>query len=340
MELDQVAEELDEDDLALRGVDTAFRAAGAELHGSRAHGDDGLVPDREIVARREHARPDAAVLEHETIAVAARDRAVDDVVVAHEAGDELGLRPGRDRQRVGHLLDARVVHDDDPVGHRERFFLVVRHVDEGQPELALEVPQLDAHPQLQEPVEVAERLVEQERLRLRDQHARQSDALLLPARELPRPALAELLEADHVERFQREPAALPLPHPVHLQPELDVLEHRPVREQREVLEDGRRGPLVGRERDERLSVEEDVPARREVVAADHPERGRLAATRRAEQDHVLAVVDVQVEVVHGERPAGEHLGDPLEVEAGFVEEEGAARAAPSDVCPTASSAMS
>ena len=113
------------------------------------------------------------------------------------------------------------------------------------------------------------------------------------------------------------PAALPLPHAVHLQPELDVLEHRPVREQREVLEDGRRGPLVRRERDERLSVEEDVPARREVVAADHPERRRLAAARRAEQDDVLAVVDVQVEVVHGERPAGEHLGDPLEVEAAF-----------------------
>ena len=52
------------------------------------------------------------------------------------------------------------------------------------PELALEVAQLDAHAQLQQAVEVAERLVEQERLRLGDEHARERDALLLAAREL------------------------------------------------------------------------------------------------------------------------------------------------------------
>ena len=49
-----------------------------------------------------------------------------------------------------------VVHDHDPIGHRERLFLVVRDVDEHQAELALEVAQLDAHPQLKQPVEVAE----------------------------------------------------------------------------------------------------------------------------------------------------------------------------------------
>ena len=105
-----------------------------------------------------------------------------------------------------------------------------------------------------------------------------------------------------------------LPDAVHLEPELDVREHRPVREQREVLEDGGRGPLVGREVDERLAVEDDVTLGRELVPADHPQRRRLAAARRPEQDDVLAVVDVQVDVVDGDRPAGEHLGQPDEVE--------------------------
>ena len=98
---------------------------------------------------------------------------------------------------------------------------------------------------------------------------------------------------------------------VHLQPELDVLEHRPVREEREVLEDGGRRPLVRARRDERLAVEEDVALGRVVVAADHAQRRRLAAARRAEQDDVLAVVDVEVDVVDRDGAAGEDLRDAI-----------------------------
>ena len=174
---------------------------------------------------------------------------------------------------------------------------------------------------------------------LRDEHPRERDALLLPAGELAGLAVGERVEADHLERLHRLPAALVLPDAVHLQPELDVLEHRSVRKQREVLEDRRRGPLVRRQRDERLAVEQDVAARRELVAADHPERRRLAAPGRAEQHDVLAVVDVQVEVVHGERSAGEHLRDVDEVEARASSAEGAAGAAPSEVNRAPSSAM-
>ena len=250
----------------------------------------------------------------EPIAVALRHAPADDVVVAHEAGDELGLGPGRDRQRVGDLLDPRVVHDDDPVGHRQRFLLVVRHVDEHQPELALEVAQLDAHPQLEQPVEVAERLVEQQRLRLRHEHAGERDPLLLATGERRGLALGELGQADHLECSPRLLAPLVLPHAVHLEPELDVLEHGPVREEREVLEHGRRRPLVGREPHERLAVEHDVALGRVLVPADHAQRRRLAAAGRAEQDNVLAVVDVQVDVFHGERPVEEDLGQPDQVE--------------------------
>jgi hypothetical protein len=38
------------------------------------------------------------------------------------------------------------VHDHDPVGDGKRLLLVVRDVDEHQPQLPLEVPQLDPHP--------------------------------------------------------------------------------------------------------------------------------------------------------------------------------------------------
>ena len=104
-----------------------------------------------------------------------------------------------------------------------------------------------------------------------------------------------------------------------------------MREEGEVLEDRRRRPLVRRQVDERLAVEHDVALGRELVTADHAQRRRLAAAGRAEQDDVLAVVDVQVDVVDGDRAAGEDLRQPDQVETrpGSGLREGAAVAAPS-----------
>ena len=89
-----------------------------------------------------------------------------------------------------------------------------------------------------------------------------------------------------------------------------------MREEGEVLEDGRRRSLVRRQVDKRLAVEHDVPARRVFVTADHPQRRRLAAARRAEQDDVLPVIDVQVDGVDGNGAAGELLRQVDQVEAG------------------------
>ncbi len=240
--------------------------------------------------------------------------AADDVVVAHEARDELRCRPRRDRERVGDLLDPGVVHDDDAIRHRQRLFLVVRHVNEHQPELALEVAKLDAHPQLEQPVEVAERLVEKQRLRLRHEHAGKRDALLLAAGQGARLAVRELGQADHLERFHRPHAARVLRHLVHLETEGHVVEHASMREERKVLEHGRRGPLVRRQPDERLPIEDDVAARGVLVPADHPQRRRLAAARRTEEDDVLAVVDVQIDVVDCDDAACEFLREVDQVE--------------------------
>jgi hypothetical protein len=101
-----------------------------------------------------------------------------------------------------------------------------------------------------------------------------------------------------------------------------------VREEGEVLEDGRRRPLVRRQVDERLAVEDDVPFRRVLVPADHPQRGRLSAAGRAEQDDVLPVIDVQVDVFHGERAAGELLREPDQVETRSLRRRGGGRRRP------------
>ena len=84
------------------------------------------------------------------------------------------------------LGDAAVVHHRDPVRHRQRLLLVVGDVDERDPDLALDLLELDLHLLAQLQVERAERLVEQQHRRPVDERAGQRDALALPARELVR----------------------------------------------------------------------------------------------------------------------------------------------------------
>src|SRR5207245_9860546 len=43
------------------------------------------------------------------------------------------------------LLDQAVADDDDHVAHRQRLLLIVGHVDEGDPDLVLDLFELDLH---------------------------------------------------------------------------------------------------------------------------------------------------------------------------------------------------
>ena len=86
-------------------------------------------------------------------------------LLADEAGDEAGRGSLVERLGVGELLVAAPVHHGDAVGHGHRLLLVVRHVDEGDADLALDALELDLHGLTQLEVECRERLVEQERRR-------------------------------------------------------------------------------------------------------------------------------------------------------------------------------
>ena len=114
----------------------------------------------------------------------------DQVGRADEVGDERVARQVVDLGRRADLLDQAVAHHHDAVGHRERLFQIVRHVDRRDAEPVLQLAQLDAHVGAQLGVEVRERLVEQQHRGLEHEGARQRDALLLPAGELRGAALA------------------------------------------------------------------------------------------------------------------------------------------------------
>ena len=152
---------------------------------------------------------DVDVLPAEAPAAVARlERAVDQVHRrrAEEGGDEdVGGAPV-DVLRRADLLQHALAHHGDPVPHRHRLDLVVRDVHRRDPEPRVQLDQLEPRLDAQLRVEVRERLVHQERVRLAHDRARERDALPLPARELPRVAGAAARRARGSRRRGGRPA--------------------------------------------------------------------------------------------------------------------------------------
>ena len=219
-----------------------------------------------------------------------------------------------DVPRRAELLDLAAGHHGKPVGHRQRLLLVVRDVDEGDPDLALDALQLDLElaPQLR--VERAERLVEQQHRRREHERTRERDALLLPAGELVRPALSERPRRTSSSASATRPRRSAFGDVLEAKAEADVLLDGEVGEERVALEDGVDGPLVRRRLGDVRVADDDAPRVGALEAGDHAQRRRLAAAGRAEQREELAAADLERDVVDGghvvERLAepGEHHG--------------------------------
>ena len=110
---------------------------------------------------------------------------------ADEARDEEVRRHVVEVERRADLLDAAVVHDDDLVGHGHRLDLVVGDVDRRRLQPLVQVLDLGAHRDAQLGVEVRERLVEEEDLRVAHDRPAHGDALALAAGELARVAVEQ-----------------------------------------------------------------------------------------------------------------------------------------------------
>ena len=116
---------------------------------------------------------------------------VEDVAVAHEVA-RLRDWPGARRALRGADLLRLRPRAARRSGRRatERLLLVVGHVDRRAAELLVDAPDLGAHLEPELGVEVGQRLVHQHERRLDHDGARDGDALLLAARELPRQLVA------------------------------------------------------------------------------------------------------------------------------------------------------
>ena len=137
-------------------------------------------------------------------------------------------------------------HHHDPVAEPERLRQVVRDEDHRLARLLLQADHLVLHVAPDERIERAERLVEEQHLRVERERASKADALLHAARELVRIVLARSPRGRRDRPSARARASrFSLGLALDLEPERDVVEHAPVGEEAEVLEDHRprcRGP--------------------------------------------------------------------------------------------------
>ena len=124
---------------------------------------------------------------------------------AEKVGGDPVRRPEIELRRRADFQEHAFMHQADAIRQRQRFFLIVGHVDGRDAEGLLQRLQLEAHLLAQLGVEIAERLVQQQHLRLRDQRARQRDALLLPAAQIGRQPIRQTSQTQPIEN-QRRPA--------------------------------------------------------------------------------------------------------------------------------------
>ena len=142
---------------------------------------------------------------------------------------------------------------------RQSLGLVVRDIDRGLAEPALQVAQFLAHLDAQLEVEVGQRLVEHQDARLEHQRAGDRHALLLAAGQLRREARRHPGEIDKLQDAADPAGDLRLAEPAQPQPERDVVEYRQMRKQRVILENEADVAAVRRLVVEPLAMQADRP---------------------------------------------------------------------------------
>ena len=132
-----------------------------------------------------------------------------------------------------------------PIGHCHRLRLIMSDIDHGNTDLAVNSFDLNLHLFPQVLVERAERLIQQQNVRIEDETARERNALLLTARKFPRIPVGEFAETHEVKNFSSTRLNLAPRESSHLERKNHILPHRHVRKKGIILKDHADVPLIG-----------------------------------------------------------------------------------------------
>jgi hypothetical protein len=164
------------------------------------------------------------------------------------------------------------VHHHHAVGERHRLDLVVGDVDGGGAHLLMHALDLGSHLHAQLGVEIRQRLVEQEDLRVAHDRAPHGDALALPAGELARLALEQLGDVEDAGGLLHAARNLVLRVALETQAERHVFVHGHVRVERVVLEHHGHVAVLWWHVVDHLAVDRDLAGADLLEPGDHPQR--------------------------------------------------------------------
>ena len=156
-------------------------------------------------------------------------------------------------------------------------------------------------------IEVGERLVEEEHRRLADDRPAEGDALLLAARELPRPMLEQRLDAQDPGGFPDARGDLGAGDAPQLETERHVLEDGHVRVQRVVLEHHGDVAVAGGDVVDHAVADAQLPGRDRFEPRHHAQGRALAAAGGPDENDELAVFHRQVQIRDGDAGAARVL---------------------------------
>jgi hypothetical protein len=237
----------------------------------------------------------------------------------HEVGGRRAEQPG---WRVVLLEVAALGEDGDPVAHPDGLVEVVGDEQHRLAHLALQPDELRLQPLADDRVDGAERLVHQQDRWVRGESPGDADALPLAAGELVRVALgvARRVEPDEVEQLVHPRVDLPAVPAEQLRDRRDVGRDGLVREQPGLLDDVAHPPAQRDRVDVRdvRALEQDPPAGRLDQPVHHLQRCRLATAGGSDEDDGLALGDVEVQLVHGDRAVLVPLADPVQTDHRFA----------------------
>ena len=173
----------------------------------------------------------------------------------------------------------------------------MRDVDDRRAESLMQSGDLGSHLNTELRVQVGQRLVHQEDLRVTDDRTAHRDTLSLAAGQSLRLSVKELIKVKDLGRLSDLLVDDILRDLAELQAERHVVIHSHMRIQSIILEDHRDIAVLRLDIVHHLAVDLQRTARDILKAGDHAKRRGLSAAGRSDEDDEFLVRDIEVEIL-------------------------------------------
>ena len=190
---------------------------------------------------------------------------------ADETPYELVRRFVIERSRIGNLLDCSLIEYDDLIPHRHGFNLVVCDVDHSSIKPIVEATDFHPHLHAKFRIEVAQRFIEQEDLRVSDNCPTDRNTLTFTTGEMLRFTVQEVRNTQNLGGFRDTLVDLCFGIFAKFQPERHVLVHRHVRVEGIVLEDHGNVSIFRWDVVDAFIINIDIAFRYLFQPGDHPQ---------------------------------------------------------------------